>query len=119
MASIGGVTCFSVCGHPPVPKQRVLLWRIPGINGIGAQRVGRNDSAFEVVAIQYSSAADLQLWKASLEAMQGTIVSIVNDIGATSTGCLIVKMSPMRSTAAHAAGGITQRGEIVVEGVVT
>jgi len=119
MASIGGVTCTFVRGHPPTPKQHVVLWRVPGIDGYGAQRMGLHDSPFEVVAVLYTNAAGLALWKTSMEALQGTLVSITNDLGISSTRCLITNVSPMRSMAALAAGGITQRGEITVTGVVT
>lgn len=97
----------------------MMLWRVPGMDGYGAQWMGRNDSPFEVVAVLYSNTEGITLWKTAIENLQGTIVSITNDHGNTSANCLITKVSPMRSIAARAAGGITQRGEITVEGVVT
>jgi hypothetical protein len=119
MAQIGGVLCTFVRGHCPQPKMRLMLWTVPGVDGIGAQAVGYNDSPFEVVAVLYSNALGIEAWKAALEGLQGTIVSITNDLGTTFSRCLITKVSLMRSIAALAHGGITQRGEIVVEGVVT
>ena len=119
MASIGGVTCTFVRGSPPAPKQRVMLWRVAGIDGYGAQRMGLNDSPFEVTAVIYTNAVGLQIWKTALENLQGTIVSITNDLGVSFTRCLVTGVSPMQSMAALAAGGITQRGEITVVGVVT
>jgi hypothetical protein len=120
MASIGGVTCTFVRGHPPYPKERVLLWTAPGIDGVGAQQVGRNDAEFQVQAVLYSSAPGILAWKLAIEALQGTLVTIVNDLGIAFTRCLIAKVSNMRSQAAKVPGTtITQRGEIIIEGVVT
>ncbi len=118
MASIGGIFCTFVRGHCPRPKTRLDLWCVPGTSGFGAQALGRNDSAFAVKAVLYSNAAGLEAWKDSIEALQGTVVSIVNDLGKTRSRCLIAAVSPMRSMAARADGGITQRGEMAVEGVV-
>jgi hypothetical protein len=119
MAQIGGVHCTFVHGHPSRPKQRLMLWRVPGIDGYGAQAMGYNDAEFEVVAVLYSNDEGILLWKLALESMQGTIVTITNDLGITFTRCLITDVSPMRSMAARAAGGITQRGEIKIHGVTT
>lgn len=119
MAQIGTVVCTFVRGHCPRPKMRLMLWTVPGVDGYGAQAVGYNDAPFEVAAVLYSNAVGLEAWKNAMEGLQGTIVSIVNDLGVTRPGCLITKVSPMRSMAVRAAGGITQRGEIVIEGVVT
>jgi len=118
MAQIGGVGCTFVRGHCPAKKMRLALWQVPGIDGFGAQRMGYGDSHFQVVAVLYSNAIGLQLWKQSLENLQGTIVSITNDLGITSAGCLIAHVGPLQSMAARAPGGITHRGEIIIEGVV-
>lgn len=118
MAQIGGVLCTFVRGNCPNPKMRIELWRVPGLDGYGAQALGLNDSPFEVTAILYSNKAGVELWKDSIEGLQGSIVSITNDLGSTTQNCLILKISNMRPMAAIAAGGITTRGEIIVEGVV-
>ena len=119
MAQIGGVVCTFVRGHCPRQKQSLMLWRVPGVDGYGAQTMGYNDSPFEVVAVLYSNALGLDVWKNALESLQGTLVTITNDLGITTARCLIRTVSPMRSVAAFAAGGITQRGEITVQGVVS
>ena len=118
MARIGTVLCTFVRGHCPAPKMRLELWRIPGLDGYGAQALGLNDSPFQITAVLFSDASGLGQWKAALEALQGSIVTITNDLGASFQRCLITKLSNMTSTAALAAGGITQRGEIQIEGVV-
>ena len=119
MASIGSITCTFVHGHPPLPKQRVDLWRVPGLDGYGAQNLGHNDSSFQVTAIYYGDGFGLLAWKRAIEGLQGTVVTITNDLGIEYAYCLITKVSNMKNSPAKATGNITQRGEITVEGVVT
>jgi hypothetical protein len=118
MASIGPVGCTFVRGNPPATKMRLQLWRVPGLDGYGAQALGYNDSPFEVLAVLYSDAVGVESWKVALEGLQGSIVTIINDLGASFGGCLITKLSNMKNMAAYAAGGITARAEITIEGVV-
>jgi len=118
MAYVGSVLCTFVRGNCPSPKMRLEVWTVPGVNGYGAASMGRNDSPFEVVAVLFSNAVGVQLWKTQMESLQGTIVSITNDLGVTTANCLITKVGNMHSMAALAPGGITQRGEIPVSGVV-
>jgi len=119
MAGIGGVSCTFVRGHTPIVKQRIETWAVPGLDGVGAAAMGRNDSKFTFTAILFSNAAGIIAWKIAIEALQGTIVSIVNDLGVTYINCLITEVGDLRNTPAIAPGGITQRGEIQVSGVVT
>jgi hypothetical protein len=119
MASIGAVLCTFVRGHAPRVKTRLELWRVPGLNGYGALVLGQNDSEFEFTAVCYSSAMGVLDWKLQIEALQGQIVSIINDLGITYSNCLITKLGNLRSAAALAPGGITQRGEMQIGGVVT
>lgn len=118
MAQIGNILCTFVRGNPPAAKNRMNLWQVPGVAGYGAQIVG-TDGAFGVVAVLFSNAAGIELWKTAIEALPGTIVTIVNDLGVSTPRCLVAKVSPLRVQAARAAGGITQRGEFTIEGVVT
>jgi hypothetical protein len=119
MASIGSVSCTFVRGHAPAVKQRLELWTVPGINGYGALALGANDSEFEFTAVLYSDDAGLLEWKLSIEAQQGQIISVVNDLGITYANCLVTKISNLRNTPVVAAGGISQRGEIQISGVTT
>ena len=119
MAQIGSVNCTFVRGSPPTPKMRMELWRVPGVNGYGAQALGLSEAEFKIIAVFYSNAAGVENWKNSLEELQGQIVTIINDLGATFVNCLLTKVGNMKNTAAVVAGGITQRGEIEIEGVVT
>jgi hypothetical protein len=118
-ATIGGITCTFVRGHAPRTKMRLELWHIPGLSGFGAAAMGNGDSQFQFTGVLYSNEAGVLAWKLAIEALQGTIISVLNDLGITYTYCLVVKVGELRTTPALASGGITQRGEITIEGVVT
>lgn len=118
MAGIGGVGCDIVRGEAPAKKERLRLWQVPGIDGYGAQAEGLGDSPFSFVGIKYGSRAAVEAWTAAIEALQGTVISVVNDWATTYTNCLIQHVSVPRITAALNTG-VAARGEIRVEGVVT
>jgi hypothetical protein len=118
MPSIGGIACTFVRGDAPLPKQRVMLWHVPGIDGYGAQRMGLGDSEFQFRCIAYGTVSAVGAWAIAVQALQGQLVTIVNDWGTSYPRCLICRASPPRYTTAKI--GTTQaRGEIIVEGVVT
>ncbi|MFA7254125.1 MAG: hypothetical protein WC107_06260 [Patescibacteria group bacterium] len=116
MASIGAVTCSFVKGEAPLPKQRVALWQVPGLNGYGAQRMGLGDSEFRFVAVFYGTRNNVVAWANAIQALQGTLQTVINDWGGYYYRCLIVRTSPPQITMAYHAGGA--RGEILIEGVV-
>ena len=116
MPSIGGVTCTFVKGEAPLPKQRVMLWHVPGVDGYGAQRMGLGDSEFQFVCVYYGSPANVLAWALAVQALQGTLVSVTNDWGNTYLRCLVLKIGEPKYTPALFQGGA--RGEIVVQGVV-
>lgn len=117
MASVGGLACSIVRGNLTAKKIRTNVWEVAGINGYGAQQAGYGDSPFRVTAVLYSTAAGVQTWANLLAAMQGSVVTIINDWGNTFTGCLLVRVSEPQKTPAVGAGGC--RGEVILEGVVT
>ena len=59
----------------------------------------------------------MRTWKAAIEALQGTVVSIVNDQAVTYTLCLIAQVDGWQNQPALHAGG--ERGELRISGVVT
>jgi hypothetical protein len=118
MASIGSISCFRVIGTLPEPKMKLAVWTVPGLNGYGAQMLGNQDQAFEVLAVFYSSWSGVLGFKDALCALQGQIVTIVDDLGDTTNNCLIVEIGQARMEAAQAAGGIQERCEVPVRGVV-
>lgn len=120
MAGIGGVACTFVKGALPRGlAQRVETWHVPGLSGQAGLLLGFSDGDFSVRAILYDSTANVTTWKVALEALQGTVVSIVDDWNVTTTGLLITRVGECQRTPASGSGvaGVTCRGEVVVEGV--
>ena len=117
MPSIGGVVCTFVRGEAPLPKQRVMLWHVPGIDGYGAQCMGLGDSEFQFVCVAYGTRLTVGQWATAVQSLQGKLVIVVNDWGTAYSRCLVCKISPPRYSPALFQGGA--RGEIIVEGVVT
>lgn len=120
MAGIGGVTCTFVKGAlPRGMAQRVETWHTPGLSGQAGLKLGFSDGDFSVRAILYGAVDDVVTWKLALEALQGEVVSIADDYGVTSEGCLITRVGECQRTPVTGTGvaGTDCRGEIVVEGV--
>ena len=118
MASIGGITCFRVIGTLPQPKMKLAVWTVPGINGYGLQMLGNQDQAFELQAVVYDSWANVLEFKNQLCALQGQIVTIVDDLGDSTDNCVILEVGQARMEAAVAAGGIQERCEVPIKGVI-
>ena len=114
---IGGIACDIVSGNAAALKQRVERWELTGIDGYGAQLLGKGDSPFAFTAIKFGSGAAVDSWFANLEALQGTIVTIVDDCGTSRTSLLIERVLQLQKSVAYHQGGA--RGETTVEGVKT
>lgn len=116
MPSIGGIDCTFIRGEAPLPKQRVMLWQTPGVDGYGAQCLGLGDSEFQFVCVKYGTRVALGQWAAEIQTLQGRLVVVVNDWGTTYLRCLALRIGRPRYSPALFQGGA--RGEIVLEGVV-
>jgi len=116
MSSIGGVTCSILRGNPGRIRIRVGVWEIPGVAGYGVQWEGLGDSGFALKAIFYNSSILVNTWAASLAALQGSAVTIVDDWGITHLACLLTDVGNVTKTPAVHGGGC--RGEIDLKGVV-
>jgi len=121
MASVGGISCTFVHadgGSIPPLRERSEKWHTTGIDGYGIQLLGKGDAEFAVRAVLVSNAAGIALWAASLQAIQGTLVSIIDDYGVTHTNCYLEKVGNVAKTPAkHDA--LTTRGEIKIVGYKT
>ena len=117
MPFLASTYCDFVKGEAPLPKQRLALWQVPGIDGFGAQKMGLGESEFQFVAVRYGTPAVVGAWALAVQALQGQVIAVVNDWGTAYGRCLVAKISPPRYRPAYGQGGA--RGEIVVEGVVT
>jgi len=117
MPYIGSVACYRVIGTLPVPKMRLAVWTVPGLNGYGAQDMGLQDQAFEVTAVLYDINVNVHSWKDALCALQGQIVTIIDDHGETTANCLIVEVGQAKIEAALGPT-FDQRGEVPIRGVI-
>lgn len=114
MAQVGAVLCDIIRGWPPTQKQRSDRWVVPGINGEGIQLTGLGDSDFEVTLVRYGNQATVTTWFWAIEALQGTIVSIFDNLGANHANKFIQSVSQPQIRAAQHEGGY--RGEMRLQG---
>lgn len=114
--SVGGVNCTFVKGAARDPAERVVTYQVPGIDGVGAQLLGKGDSAFRFSAVLYGTSGELTTWIAAMVALKGDIVTIVDDWDVSHANCLIVRLGSPRKRPASAAD--QQRCEMLVEGVI-
>jgi hypothetical protein len=117
MATVGGVTCDFVRGQKPLLATQVEVWRMPGIDGYGAQLTGLGGGEGQFQAEYFNSPAGISTWHASLAALQGQVVSITNDLGDTVTNFLITNVTKGPTTAA-VYGAYLNKGVALIRGVV-
>lgn len=96
MAGIGGVTCTFVSGMTPDLAERVVTFQIPGMDGYGAQTMGLGDSECMIVGRNLASNADMRTWFNALRALQGQLITVVDDWGntipdGTNAGAILVE----------------------------
>lgn len=117
MATFGGVSCSYCRGDSRGPITRVETWIVPGIDGCGAQDLGDSDSEFRFELVLYGTAAGLRTWKAQIEALQGSVITVVDDKSVSHTYLLLEQVSQMETSAAVIPGTTTVvRGTIVATG---
>jgi|GEM_PF-2811356 hypothetical protein len=119
--SVGGTSCDKVVPDaPPAKKERVLTWIVPGLSGIGSHKLGLNDSEWQFTLVLFDVDADCDAWALLINAMQSTIVTIVDDHADSYTGMLITQVgNPRKTVAAYSNGSILdKRCEITIRGVI-
>ncbi len=77
--SLGGVACLIIKGIPSGPREVVEFWHDPGFNGFGAQKLGLGDTEFQLELLHIDTSANIDIWIAAVEALQGTLVSLIYD----------------------------------------
>ena len=121
--TVGGIAAQLVKPNAPTGnKQRIVTWIVPGLTGIGAHKLGENEADWEFILIFFGTDAACDAWAISIEALQSTIITIIDDHGDTYTDMLVVSMANPRKIAAfHAAGNgvLDRRCEITIAGKVT
>jgi len=93
MSTLGDQTFHIIRGLPASLKQRVDVWEVPGIDGYGAQTLGLGDARFGLTCIAYTASSGAANTLIGLvEAMQGTLQTLVDDWGDTYTSLLVEKV---------------------------
>lgn len=120
MASIGGTSCTFVRGVLPPLRVESHVWRAPGYNGYGIKLLGYGDAAGQVLAVFFSNDAGIDTWAAALHALQGTMVTVINDHGDSAGNVFLARVSvPVKSAARIPGSAVTTRGEIQIQAVTT
>ena len=109
-------TFLHAVGSPQNLKERVTVWQLPGLDGYGAQRLGKGDAPFGFTAVRYASESVVEGWIIDMEALQGQIVSAVDDWNRAHTNLLVSRVGqPVKTPALSHLG--TTRGEVNLFGV--
>lgn len=119
MAAIGGVSCTTVKGGGIDLSQSVSTWRVPGRDGVGAQKLGKSDSRWSFVGMLLDSSANVQTWVANITSLKGAIIGVTDDFVVTHTGLLVTNVSQPQRKGVVYNGTLQVRAEIRVSGVVT
>ena len=123
MATVAGIACqFVKPNAPTAKKQRVATWIRAGLTGVGAHKLGANESEWSFRLVKYGTDAQCDAWAISIDALQSTIVEIIDDHPDTYTGMLITGITNKQKTPAlHALSlGLTGvRCEMTISGVMT
>ena len=119
MASIGGVTCDYLYGDIPTLKQLVEIYHRPGMNGVGVRKMGTGEGSFQLRAVNFdTSTGATTTWVGQIEALVGTIVSVVDNWGDTKTNCLIESVTPPEKQAVLAGASDVSMGVLTISGRV-
>jgi hypothetical protein len=114
---LGDIDIDILHGVIPGLKQVVETWRMRGVAGYGARTDGLGDSEFVVQAIKFIPDADLVDTLTVIEALQGTVITIVDDFRIENSNCLIKKIAQPKVTAAKGLN-YDLRVEFEIEGLV-
>jgi len=107
-----------VRGSIPAVRERSEVWQVPGVDGYGVALLGQGDTKFKLLAVSYSSLVGVELWAASLQALQGTIGTVANDLGESWSTCFFERVATPTIRAAYMPGSaITHRAEIEIDAV--
>lgn len=118
MPTVGGVSVDLLKGNSEPEKQSSKVWRVAGVAGVGIMLEGSNQSQFAYRAIVFEASGAESTLQA-LQALQGTVVNIVDEFGKSRTNAFIQRVgTPTRKLVFHEGAYVT-RGEVLISGVFT
>ena len=119
MATIGGESCSFV---KMITYQgrvtRARTWERRGINGTGAMTEGEGKGLFAFRGVLFDSDSNVETWRGTIEAMQGTIISIVDDNANTYSNCFVKAVAQFAKAPVIESGTSKFRAQLVVSGEV-
>lgn len=118
MPTVGGVSVDLLKGNAEPQKMSSKTWRVPGRAGLGIMLMGENQSTFDYVAVVYE-ASGAQTTIDALEALQGTVVTIVDEFGKSRTNCFIARVGTPTRKLVNWQGSEVTRATIRIQGVRT
>lgn len=115
------VVCDLLHGTAPALTEQVDTWRVPGIDGIGAQKTGKAAELYVFVAVKYGTSAEVETWYAELQSQVAKICTVTDDWATAVTNILINHVPQLSKTAARLAASATSncRGEVHIQGQKT
>ena len=106
MPSIGGVTVIRLVRDPDPPGEQTQLLQRPGVDGMGARKLGTRGRAYRITTLVDATDANRAAKIASLKALQGTIVTVVDGAGDTFTQVLVQRVVHNVKAILTPAGGV-------------
>ena len=118
MAAVGGVSCDMVKGNAETLREQVEVWRPPGVDGVGAQALGKSEGVSHFTAVLYDTNAAIETWANSLRALAGSVATIVDDWGVSHTNMLIQRVGELAKRAAQIPGSTVEAiGRVPIEAI--
>ena len=112
MATVGGVFCDFIRGVAGDLQLRVDTWQVPGIEGVGYHTLGKGGVRFGFTLIRLGTEAEVNTWRAAIEALVGGEHTLVDDWADSHTNMLVLSASQIDKQARK--GKVAARGEISI-----
>lgn len=94
------VECDILNGPRPGMTLRMNVWEVPGFDGYGAQTLGMGGGRFELLCTKFEEEAEVETWITSMEALAGTVVSIVapqhDGVGTNTDANMMIQSAELR-----------------------
>lgn len=110
------VNCDLIRGRASVLKEKCEVWESPGIDGYGAQKLGKCDAPFEFSVVWYGSKSYVEGQYVALCNAQGNLGEINDDWLSQHLNLLFVQVGDLSRTPAIP---FECRGETLIRGVRT
>ena len=110
------VVCDLLSGQAAALRERVETWIVPGLDGVGAQKMGKGEADFVFTAVKFELLAAINTWYSQLQSQQGKICTVTDDTATATANVLIKRVSQLdRRPAITAAAPLQLRGEARIE----